>query len=310
MEIKYAPILLFTYCRLTNTKETVEHLLHNKESKDSDLIIYSDAPKNERAVDGVRATREYLYSIRGFKSVTVVERVKNYGLANSIVDGVTSVVNKYGRVIVLEDDLSVSPYFLKYMNEGLDRYENREDIISIHGYIYPVKKKLPEALLIKGADCWGWATWKRGWDLFNFDAKSLYEQIKECHREKEFDFNFTYPYMDMLKGQINGVSNSWAVCWYASAFLNNKYTLYPGQSLVQLNDIEGIGSTHGSTPKEYLVCVKDGPINWDLVDDVSESMDGRKAIEKFFKSIRTWRYYIPNSLKKILKPLFRLWNLT
>ena len=305
MTIEYAPIVLFTYCRLANTKETVEHLLRNDEAKDSDLIIYSDAPKNERAEEGVKKTREYIHSISGFKSIKIIEREKNMGLANSIVDGVTSVVNQYGRVIVLEDDLSVSPFFLKYMNEGLSRYENREDIISIHGYIYPVKKKLPEALLIKGADCWGWATWKRGWDLFNFDAKSLYQQIVDGHRENEFDFNYSYPYLDMLKRQIDGSAGSWAICWYASAFLLDKYTLYPGQSLVQLNDIEGEGATHGSTPKGYLVDVKDGPIQWGLVADVCESMDGRKAFEYFFKSFRTWKYYVPNCLKVLIKSIVK-----
>lgn len=300
-----APIVMFTYCRLTNTKETVDHLLKNEEAKDSDLIIYSDAPKDEKVEEGVKKTREYIHTMSGFKSVTIIERDKNMGLANSIVDGVTSVVNKYGKVIVLEDDLSVSPYFLKYMNEGLERYKAREDIISIHGYIYPVKKKLPEAILIKGADCWGWATWKRGWDEFSFDAKSLYEKIKKTHREKEFDFNYSYPYLDMLKRQIDGSAGSWAVCWYASAFLKDKYTLYPGQSLVQLNDIEGSGSTHGSTPIAYLVDVKTTPINWRGVEDSRESNKGRKAFETFFKSLRTGRYNVPSWIKKIIKNIVK-----
>ena len=302
--IKFAPIVLFIYCRLENTRVTVEHLLRNEEAKYSDLIIYSDAPKNERAEEGVKKTREYIHSISGFKSIKIIEREKNLGLANSIVDGVTSVVNQYGRVIVIEDDLSVSPYFLKYMNEGLNRYENRDDIVSIHGYIYPVKTKLPEAILIKGADCWGWATWKRGWDIFSFDAKSLYEQIKTSHREKEFDFNYSYPYMDMLKRQIDGSAGSWAVCWYASAFLRNKYTVYPGQSLVQLNDIEGIGSTHGSTPKSYLVDVKMTPIDWSAVEVSEESFQGRIAFELFFNSQRNWKGKLHNCLLRIKRMLF------
>lgn len=292
---------MFTYCRLANTKETVEHLLRNEEAKYSDLVIYSDAPKNERAEEGVKNTREFIHSISGFKSIKIIEREKNMGLANSIVDGVTSVVNQFGRVIVLEDDLSVSPYFLKYMNEGLERYEDRKDIASIHGYIYPVKAKMPEALLIKGADCWGWATWKRAWDVFCFDAKSLYQQIVESHREKEFDFNYSYPYMDMLKRQIDGSAGSWAICWYASAFLKDMYTLYPGQSLVQLNDIVGNGATHGSTPIAYLVDVKSTPINWNMVEDQVESLEGRKAFELFFKSLKTWKSYIPNFIINIIK---------
>lgn len=285
----FAPIVLFTYCRLENTRETVWHLLQNKESASSDLIVYSDAPKNEKAVAGVSQTREFIHSITGFKSVSIIERETNMGLARNIIDGVTSVVNKYGRIIVLEDDLSVSPYFLQYMNEGLDQFEQREDIVSIHGYIYPVNAKLPEAILIKGADCWGWATWKRGWDIFSFNAKSLYEQIKITHRSKEFDFNYSYPYMDMLRRQIDGSAGSWAICWYASAFLKDKYTVYPGQSLVQLNDIKGSGSTHGSTPKEYLVDVKQTPINWKLASLDVESKAGRMAFEAFFNSLKSWK---------------------
>lgn len=302
---KYAPIVMFTYCRLANTKETIEHLLKNDEAKYSDLIIYSDAPKNERAEEGVKKTREFIHSISGFKSIKIIEREKNMGLANSIVDGVTSIVNQYGRVIVLEDDLSVSPYFLKYMNEGLDRYEERKDIASIHGYIYPVKKKMPEALLIKGADCWGWATWKRAWDVFCFDANVLYKKILNAHLEREFDFNNSYPYVDMLKRQIDGSAGSWAICWYASAFLKNMYTLYPGQSLVQLNDIVGDGATHGSTPIAYLVDVKSTPINWNLVEDQTESLEGRKAFELFFKSLKTWKSYIPNFLIKVMRIFVR-----
>jgi len=294
-----APVVMFTYCRLANTKQTVEHLLMNSEAKDTDLIIYSDAPKNNNAEAGVRSTREYIHSISGFKSVTVIERTKNLGLANSIVDGVTTVINKYGKAIVLEDDLSVSPFFLKYMNEGLVRYEEREDIISIHGYIYPVKDKLPEAFLIRGADCWGWATWKRAWGAFCFDAQFLYQQIKGKHLEREFDYNFTYPYTDMLKKQIDGKANSWAVCWYATAFLNNKYTLYPGKSLVQLNDVEGTGSTHGSTPVAFLADEKTNPIDWDLVEDNSECLEARVAIENFFKTIRKRRYYIITLIKRV-----------
>lgn len=296
---------MFTYCRLANTKETIEHLLKNDEAKYSDLIIYSDAPKNERAEEGVKKTREFIHSISGFKSIKIIEREKNMGLANSIVDGVTSIVNQYGRVIVLEDDLSVSPYFLKYMNEGLDRYEERKDIASIHGYIYPVKKKMPEALLIKGADCWGWATWKRAWDVFCFDANVLYKKILNAHLEREFDFNNSYPYVDMLKRQIDGSAGSWAICWYASAFLKNMYTLYPGQSLVQLNDIVGDGATHGSTPIAYLVDVKSTPINWNLVEDQTESLEGRKAFELFFKSLKTWKSYIPNFLIKVMRIFVR-----
>lgn len=293
---EYAPIVLFTYSRLKNTKETIEHLLANAEAEESDLYIFSDAPKNEKAQGKVDEVRRYIHSIQGFKSVTIIEREENWGLAKNIISGVTEIVNKYGSIIVLEDDHSVTPFFLKYMNEGLARYKNDEKVISIHGYVYPHKENLPEAFLIKGADCWSWATWKRGWDLFNPDAKVLYDKIIRKKLAREFDFNYNYHYLTMLKRQAKGIANSWAICWYASAFLNNKYTLYPGQSLMQLNDSEGNDSTHGSTNTAFLVELKDGPIDWELVDDKEENKKGRKAFEKFFCSIKSWKRRLYDTL--------------
>ena len=196
--MNYTPIILFTYCRPRHTKQAVEALLENSEASNSDLIIYSDGPKNEKAVEGVNATREYIKTIRGFKSIQIIERPKNFGLANSIIDGVTTVISKYGKAIVVEDDLIVSRFFLKYMNEALELYENTLEVISIHGYMYPVKETLPESFFIKTADCWGWGTWKRGWDLFNADSKALLEEIETKRLCKTFDFNSCYPYVCLL----------------------------------------------------------------------------------------------------------------
>ena len=194
-----APIVLFTYNRPVHTQQTIEALLKNKYAADSDLIIYSDAPKNNEAKEGVENTRKYLNTIIGFKSVSIVAREKNFGLANNIIDGVTSVVKKYGRIIVLEDDLLTSPYFLQYINDALNLYENEDDVISIHSYIYPIKRKLPDTFFIKGADCLGWGTWERGWNLFNPDGKYLFEELIKRKLTKEFDFNNSYPYTKMLK---------------------------------------------------------------------------------------------------------------
>ena len=225
--MELSPIVLFVYNRPKHTKATIEALLKNEEAQYINLIIYSDAAKNERAIKGVFETREYIKTIKGFKSLTIIEREKNWGLAKSIIDGVTHNVNKYGTIIVLEDDLVTSPYFLKYMNEALHKYKDEDSIVCIHGYVYPTKKKLPETFFIKGADCWGWATWKRGWDLFNPSAENLLKEIEEKKLQKKFDFNFTYPYVQMLKDQINGKCDSWAIRWLASAFLKDKLTLYP-----------------------------------------------------------------------------------
>ena len=298
-----SPIVLFTYNRLQNTQETVSCLLANPEAADSDFIVYSDAPKDVKAADSVMQVREYLRTITGFRSVTVVEREQNYGLVRNITTGVTETVNRYGRVIVLEDDLSVSPYFLRYMNEGLDRLAEREDIISIHGYMYPHKQPLPEAFLIKGADCWGWATWKRGWDLFDSDASRLYRNLVARQLENEFDFNGSYPYTRMLKEQAEGTAGSWAICWYASTFLAGKYTVYPGTSLVRINSLSKGGEHSGSARilKKFMTPVRQTPVDWNLAEMDKECLAGRQSIEHFFRSL-------PSLMRRIRHKLIGMIN--
>lgn len=227
-----APTILFVYNRLSHTQQVIAALKANPLSKDTELYIYSDAPKNSAALEKVNALRSYLPSITGFKNVHISLREENLGVDANVIQGVTEVINKHGKAIVLEDDLVTSPWFLKFMNDALDFYEHKEEVISIHGYVYPVQQKLKEVFFLKGADCWGWATWKRGWDLFEPDGKVLMEQMQARGLQKDFDFNDTYPYFRALKEQAEGKTKVWDIRWYASAFLAEKLTLYPGQSLV------------------------------------------------------------------------------
>lgn len=282
-----APIVLFTYNRYWHTKKTVEALLSNHLSDQSELIIFSDAPKNEETAKIVYEIRNYLKSINGFKCVTIIERERNYGLANNIMDGVSQIVNKFGKVIVLEDDLVTSPYFLDYMNKALDIYKDNDKVISVHGYMYPVKEKLPETFFLKGADCWGWATWKRGWDIFDPDGEKLLQELEAKGLCKEFDFNNSFPYTKMLKDQIIGKNNSWAIRWYASAFLKDKFTLYPGISLVRNigNDLSG---THFEDSKVYDVTLEDKRIS-EFAAYVEETKIAKKSISNYFKMITKYK---------------------
>lgn len=295
---KYAPIVLFVYNRPKHILQTINSLLYNEYVEDSDLIVYSDGPKDFKDLDLVEQTRAYIKSVSGFKSVKLIERADNWGLANNIIDGVTSIVNQYGKVIVLEDDLVVSPYFLKYMNEALDFYEKEESVVCIHGYVYPVKRKLPETFFIKGADCWGWATWKRGWDLFCPDGKRLLNEIEKRKLKKEFDFDNSYPYFRMLKQQIEGKNNSWAIRWYASAFLQNKFTLYPGRSLVNQIGVDGSG-THCGVNEMFNISLTNSPI--ELSEAViQESKQGRNAFIYYFRYVMFY-YKVKARLKRIFK---------
>lgn len=164
-----APIALFVYNRLNHTQRTITALQQNSLAQESELYIFSDGPKDEAGVEKVETIRKYLKTISGFKSVHIKERPENWGLAKSIIEGATEIVGQFGKIIVLEDDIVTSPHFLKYLNEALDLYQNEEKVISVHGYIYPVKQVLPETFFLRGADCWGWATWQRGWRLFQPD---------------------------------------------------------------------------------------------------------------------------------------------
>ncbi len=279
-----SPVILFVYNRLDHTKATIIALQNNTLARMSDLIIFSDGPKDKDNFEKVQEVRKYIKEITGFKSVKVINREKNYGLANSIIFGITSIINKYGKVIVLEDDLVTSSYFLQYMNDALDKYKDRDEIISIHGYIYPIKNKLPETFFIKGADCWGWATWKRGWDLFEPNGRKLLYKLQTKKLTKEFDFDGSYPYSLMLKSQIQGFNNSWAIRWYASAFLANKLTLYPGRSLIQNIGFDNSG-IHSGKNKYFDVNINKDRV---VLDDISiiEDILTKKLIKDYFLSFR------------------------
>ena len=131
-----APIVLFVYNRPYHTKRTIEALQDNTLAKDSELFIFSDAPKSKTSIDDVLAVREIIKEVDGFKKVTVVQRDTNWGLANSIVDGVTDIVNRYGKVIVVEDDMITAKCFLEYMNDSLDKYADAKNVFSISGFTY------------------------------------------------------------------------------------------------------------------------------------------------------------------------------
>jgi hypothetical protein len=276
-----APIALFAYSRPWHTKQTVEALQRNALAEQSDLFIFSDAPKRPDSADAVRQVRDYIKTISGFKSINVVERAQNLGLAKSIIDGATYLSNQCGRFIVLEDDIVTSPHFLTFMNEALERYANDDRVISIHGYVYPVAQPLPEAFFLPGADCWGWATWRRGWALFNPDGRFLLNELKRRKLTRSFDFSGSYPYTEMLASQIKGINDSWAVRWYASAFLADKLTLYPGRSLVHNigNDNSG---THCGDSRGFDALLSDTPINLEAIR-VEPSVMARQSFEGFFK---------------------------
>lgn len=231
--MKLSPITIFVYNRPWHTKQTIEALKKNILAKGSELFIFSDGPKNEKDRLKVEEVRKYIREINGFKKITIIERRKNLGLAKSIITGVTDIVKRYGKIIVLEDDLVLSQYFLTYMNKALKLYKNEDKVMHISGYMYPIKSYgLPDTFFFNQASCWGWGTWKRAWDHLNTDSKRLLTKIHEGKKEKIFNYYGYYNFIDQLKGNINGKLNTWAVKWYASIFLRHGFCLHPKKSLV------------------------------------------------------------------------------
>ena len=183
-----------------------------------------------------------------------------------------------------EDDLVTSPFFLNYINSALDTYRDDEQVISVHGYTYPVKSVLPETFFLRGADCWGWGTWKRGWDLFEPDGRKLKEELLRRGLTRQFDLDGATDYMQMLVYPIAGQIDSWAIRWHASAFVNEKLTLYPGRSLAQNigNDFSG---RHTSKTNRFATALTDAPIAIEHIP-IEENREARELVARFFAATR------------------------
>jgi hypothetical protein len=298
-----APIALFVYKRLEHTMQTVYSLLENSLSQNSDLYIYSDAAKDEESESKVKEVRAWIEKISGFNKVTIIKRDINYGLARSIISGVTELVQKFDKVIVVEDDLVVSQYFLDFMNAGLRLYENSDEVASICGYAFPIKKPMPETYFLKGADCWGWATWKRAWNKFEANGVKLLAQIENKSLMHKFNFDGTQPNAQMLKDQILGKNDSWAIRWHASALINNMLTLYPGKSLVHNAGNDNSGE-HCISTSIFDVAIFHELIQIDRIP-IQENITAYESYVLFFKSIKPSIFNrILNRIKLIVLKIF------
>ncbi|NDY83474.1 methyltransferase, TIGR04325 family [Orrella sp. NBD-18] len=302
MELMFAPIALFAFRRPDHTKLVIDALLLNKEASESELYIYCDGPRGNQDLELVSQVRDYVRTVRGFKSIHIIERNINYGLAKSIINGVTEILEKYENIIVLEDDILTSPYFLRFMNTGLVKYKYENQVASIHGYVYPVEQKLPNTFFLRGADCWGWATWRRAWQKFNPDGMELLRKLKNSDLIEDFDFHGAYPYSEMLSSQVKGQNQSWAIRWHASMYLENMLTLYPGKTLVNNIGHDNSGTHSGMTDKYESITSRDPIEIQDIKIEVS-----KRAYTAFENFMRNKGFIQTNSqIKNKIKSIIRL----
>lgn len=303
--MQLAPIILFVYNRPLSTQKVLDALSENLEAIDSLLFVFCDGAKNgtdEIGKSRINETRAIVRNENRFKKVIIYEYNENRGLANSIIEGVTQICNTYGSVIVLEDDIVTSKYFLSYMNKALEKYREVDSVGSINGYWYPITEKMDETFFLKNQSCWGWATWDRAWSLFESDGNKLYQQLKNKKMTHEFDLNGAIKYTKMLTDQISKKNDSWAIRWDASMFIAEKLSLYPCFSLVKNIGFDGSGF-HSRTTNFFDVTLSSCPVEVNNIS-VIESRVARNALIKFYKLLN--RDYFINRVKR----LFRFTNIS
>jgi hypothetical protein len=253
---KLSPIVLFVYNRPEHTKKTVQALKKNELVNESQLYVFSDGPKNEENVNKVNEVRNIIKKIDSFDGVEIVERNRNLGLANSVITGVTEVINKHGKVIVLEDDIVTSPAFLVYMNKLLDVYKDKKRVYSVTGYNFPLNiMKIPDnypydIYFHPRAASWSWGTWKDRWDKADWEVKDF----KNFKKDKDLQEEFNRGGGDMARmliQQMEGKIDSWAIRWCYTLFKNNAYCVYPVKSYINNIGLDNTGVHCGKSAKYY-----------------------------------------------------------
>lgn len=284
------PVTMFAFRRPKKFRSAVNALQVNSLAPKTDLFVFVDGPRNRDDELLIKEVEQIARTACGFRKIHVELAETNLGLAQNIVTGIDSVLKDYESVIVLEDDIEVGPYFLNFMNDHLRLYSDDLRVASIHGSVYPHSVALPDTFFIRGADCWGWGTWRRAWKTFEPDGTLLLRELRERDLLDVFDFEGSAPFEEMLIDQIDGRNNSWAVRWYASALLNDMLTLYPNKPMA-INVGEDGSGTHRGSSSAYQQQLSQSPVTVERIPIV-ESEEGREAFREFFRA----RYHIPSSM--------------
>jgi len=299
-----APIALFVYNRPQHTQRTVKFLQQNELAAESRLFIYADGAANPADEARVQEVRDYLKTIEGFKSVTLIESAKNKGLAQSVIDGVTELTSQYGQAIIFEDDLISSPHTLTYFNEALNRYRDAEKVMHIGAYMYPLRDvDLPESFFYRAATSWGWATWQRAWQHFDADIDHLIAQFT-AEKKAAFSIDHSMNFWKQMLEFKNGKNNSWAIRWYASIFLRGGLTLNPAHSLINNIGHDGSG-VHSGINDIYHVVINPKPITV-FPAELKENLAAYRAIRAFLAQRKgSLMQRIRRFMKEKLTTLFR-----
>ena len=276
-----APVILFVYKRLIQTQQTVAFLKLNELASLSDLYVFSEFQKSVEFEKEVNEVRDFIKTITGFKSVTIIERPVFFGLAKSVIAGVSSVFEKNEKVIVLEDDIITSPSFLAFMNEGLNKYEFDDRIYSVTGFCYPpnllkiYKEYNKEVLLLPRASSWGWGTWKKRWLNADWNVNDFESFYKNTELQKKYD-QTGGDKSRMLIRQLSGEVDSWAIRWDYTHFKNNAFGVFPVKSLISNIGLDS--GTHTKNALSHTTLIEDKKPVFPESIDVDE-----KIIDEYIK---------------------------
>ncbi len=289
-----APIVLFVYNRPDHTKQTLEALSANTLASESDLIIFADGPKEnatQEQIEKIRQTREVVKSKQWCKSVEIRESDINKGLAASIIGGVTEIVNKFGKIIVLEDDIVTGKYFLEYMNTALEKYKDEKKVWDVSGWNEnPNKFGRKASFFLPVNSCWSWATWSDRWCYFKKDP-AYYMKLFSNGMIKKFNVNNSYDFFSQIESNYNGTMNTWAIFWYAAIFEHGGLSLRPSSSLVKNIGFDNSGE-HCGSDDYYNRLINDIDCKIDVYPDRIE--ENKKALKLFSKG------YIKRLYQKVI----------
>ena len=250
--MKKTPLALLSYDRPAHVRLALEALSRCDRIEECCLHIFCDGPAAPSVEAGVQATRQEVKAWAGRLGAVVVERDRNLGVAGSVVTAVTDLCARYGRVIVLEDDFVVSPDFVDFMLQALDRYADEANVYQIDGYMFPIRhRRQPDAFFLPLSSTRGWATWQRAWRIFDWNATGAREKLKDPRIQSRFNLDDSHPFCDMLSDRLAGRNQSWGILWWWAVFQAGGVVLYPRESLVWVGGFDGTG-THCTPSPDYI----------------------------------------------------------
>ena len=246
MTNELAPVVVFAYNRPTHLKRTLDALSVCRLADRSCIHVFADGARNAAAQEGVAGVRRLLEEeakAGRFASFQVYAATTNQGLARSIIGGVGRILEKYDRVIVLEDDLIVSCDFLEFMNACLDYYANDPAVGSVTGFC-PLESvpghDRSEVFMVSRNSSHGWATWRRVWVDVDWTAATAVDLEKDWSLRRKFNREGNDRY-DRLRRQLAGRIDSWSIRFGLSLFTRGLGTVYPVANRVQNIGYDGSG---------------------------------------------------------------------